>query len=230
MALNRAAFAVILRAMPRERLTRKKQRAERIAAELGTLYPDARCSLDYRSPYELMVATVLSAQCTDERVNKVTPALFVAAPDPAALSALPVENIEDLIRSTGFFRNKAKSLKGAAERLVAEHGGEVPADMDTLTRLPGVGRKTANVILGNAFGVPGFPVDTHVGRLARRLKLTAEEDAVKAERDLMKLFPPERWTQLSHELIQHGRQVCASRKPRCGECTLAGECPSAAKA
>ena len=215
--------------MPRESLTRKRARAARVDAELRRLYPDARCSLDYRNPYELMVATVLSAQCTDARVNLVTPALFEAAPDPALLSNMSVEEIEELIRSTGFFRNKARSLKGAAERIVAEHDGEVPAEMEPLTRLPGVGRKTANVILGNAFGVPGLPVDTHVGRLARRLKLTSNEDAVKVERDLMKLFPAERWTQLSHELIQHGRQVCASRKPRCGECALAEECPSAGK-
>ncbi len=213
--------------MPRESFRRKKDRAGRIDAELARLYPDARCSLDFRTTYELWVATVLSAQCTDERVNRVTPALFAAAPDTASLDALPFGELESLIHSTGFFRNKAKNLKAAAVMLLEEYGGELPGEMAALTRLPGVGRKTANVILGNAFDVPGFPVDTHVGRLARRLGLSRDEDAVKVEYDLVKLFPAERWTMLGHQLIQHGRQVCSSRKPRCEACGLKEDCPAA---
>ena len=173
---------------------------------------------------------MLSAQCTDERVNRVTPALFAAAPDVDALDALPAGRVEDLIRSTGFFRNKARNLKAAAARIRAEHGGRLPDTLDELTALPGVGRKTANVILGNAWGVPGFPVDTHVGRLARRLGLTPHEDPVKVEMDLCALAPPERWTRLSHQLIQHGRLICQARKARCEDCELAPDCPSAAPA
>jgi len=212
--------------MPRESLSRRRERALRLGAALARLYPDARCSLDFASPYQLWVATVLSAQCTDERVNRVTPALFAAAPDPAALAALPSARLEELIRSTGFFRTKARHLQGAAARLLAEHGGRLPADRGALTALPGVGRKTANVILGNAFDLPGLPVDTHVGRLARRLGLSREEDPVKVEQDLMALYPDREWTLLSHRLIQHGRQVCASRRPRCAACALAPDCPS----
>jgi endonuclease III len=213
--------------MPRESLTAKRHRATRLQAALAQLYPDARCSLDFAGPYQLWVATVLSAQCTDARVNQVTPALFAAAPDPAALAALPPARLEALIRSTGFFRTKARNLQAAAGRLLVEHGGRLPADMAALTALPGVGRKTANVILGNAFGVPGLPVDTHVGRLARRLGLTRQEDPVKVETELMALFPAAAWTALGHQLIQHGRRVCTSRKPRCGACALAADCPAA---
>jgi endonuclease III len=213
--------------MPRESLAAKRRRAVRLEAALARLYPDARCSLDYADPYQLWVATVLSAQCTDERVNRVTPDLFAAAPDVAALAALPTARLEDLIRSTGFFRTKSRNLQAAAARLLAEHGGRLPADMAALTALPGVGRKTANVILGNAFGLPGLPVDTHVGRLARRLGLTRQEDPVKVEAELMALLPAPTWTALSHRLIQHGRLICASRKPRCAACALAADCPSA---
>ncbi len=215
--------------MPRESQIRKRERAGRIDAELARLYPDACCSLDFRNAYELWVATVLSAQCTDERVNRVTPALFAAAPDTASLDDLSLRELESLIHSTGFFRNKAKNLKAAAARLLKEHEGELPGEMETLVGLPGIGRKTANVILGNAFGLPGFPVDTHIGRQARRLRLTHHEDAVKVEYDLMKLFPEERWIMLSHQLIQHGRLVCASRKPLCEVCTLAVDCPGKIK-
>lgn len=223
------AAAAILPRMPRESLTRKRERAGRIDAELARLYPDARCSLEFRNPYELWVATVLSAQCTDERVNQVTPALFEAAADTASLDALPQSELESLIHSTGFFRNKAKNLKAAAAVLMAERDGELPGEMSELVRLPGIGRKTANVILGNAFDVPGLPVDTHVGRLARRLGLTRNEDAVKVEHDLMKLFPAERWVMLGHQIIQHGRRVCSSRKPDCESCTLKEDCPGAGK-
>ena len=215
--------------MPRESKTALRNRAAAIAAELERLYPDASCSLHFADPFQLLVATVLSAQCTDERVNKVTPALFAAAPDAETLALLPQRKIETLIHSTGFFRNKAKNLKGAALAIVADHGGRLPMDRDSLVALPGVGRKTANVILGNAFGLPGFPVDTHVGRLSRRLRLTREEDPVKVEFALMDLYPQERWTMLSHQLIYHGRAICGSRKPACRECSLAALCPSAGK-
>jgi len=190
-------------------------------------YPDAHCALDFRNAFELLCATILSAQCTDKRVNMVTPALFARYPDAAALSAARQEDVEEIIKSTGFFRSKAKSLISMASALVERHGGEVPAEMDALVVLPGVGRKTANVILGNAFGRnDGIVVDTHVTRLSNRLGLTTATDAVKIEQALLPLFPQERWTILSHLLIDHGRQVCDARKPRCGECVLADVCPS----
>jgi endonuclease-3 len=191
-------------------------------------YPDAHCALDFTNAFELLCATILSAQCTDKRVNLVTPALFARYPDAAALAAARTDEVEELIKSTGFFRSKAKSLIGMAQGLVERHGGEVPADMASLVVLPGVGRKTANVILGNAFGRnDGIVVDTHVTRLSNRLGLTTESDAVKIEQALLPLFPTERWTMLSHLLIDHGRQVCDARKPRCGDCLLADVCPSA---
>jgi endonuclease-3 len=195
---------------------------------LLALYPDAHCALDFTNAFELLCATILSAQCTDKRVNLVTPALFARYPDAAALAAADPDELEAIIRSTGFFRSKAKSLIGMATGLVERHGGEVPADMDALTALPGVGRKTANVILGNAFGRnDGIVVDTHVTRLSNRLSLTRESDAVKIERALVPLFPQERWTMLSHLLIEHGRQVCDAKRPRCGDCVLSDVCPSA---
>jgi endonuclease-3 len=191
-------------------------------------YPDAHCALDHGNAFELLCATILSAQCTDKRVNLVTPALFARYPDAAALAAADPDELEALIRSTGFFRSKAKSLIGMATALVERHGGEVPADMEALVVLPGVGRKTANVVLGNAFGRnEGIVVDTHVTRLSNRLALTREEDAVKIERALIPLFPQERWTMVSHLLIEHGRQVCDARRPRCDACFLADVCPSA---
>jgi endonuclease-3 len=186
------------------------------------------CALDHRSPFELLVATILSAQCTDERVNQVTPALFARYPTPAAMAKADPADLEDLIRSTGFFRNKARSLLGAAQRLTAAYGGEVPRTMDDLLTLPGVARKTANVVLGTAFGLAtGVVVDTHVSRLAGRLGLSAQKDPPKIERDLMALLPEDRWIAFSHQLIWHGRKVCQARTPRCGECTLAPLCPSA---
>jgi endonuclease-3 len=195
---------------------------------LAALYPDAHCELDFSTPFQLLVATILSAQCTDKRVNMVTPVLFSRYPTVGSLARAKQEDVEEIIKSTGFFRNKAKSIIGMAGALVDRHGGDVPAALDTLVKLPGVGRKTANVILGNAFDLnEGVVVDTHVGRLAVRLGLTSETDPIKVEQDLMKLFPRERWTMLAHLLIFHGRRVCDAKKPRCPECTLADVCPSA---
>jgi endonuclease-3 len=197
---------------------------QRLLAE----YPDAHCALDFTNPYELLAATILSAQCTDKRVNMVTPALFKAYPTPAALAAAKPEDVEEIIKSTGFFRSKAKSLVGMATGVTERHAGNIPQEMDALVELPGVGRKTANVILGNAFGRnDGVVVDTHVTRVSNRLGLTKESDPVKIEQDLMQLFPQERWTILSHLFIEHGRQVCDARSPRCGACILADICPSA---
>ncbi|MDD5564975.1 MAG: endonuclease III [Thermoanaerobaculaceae bacterium] len=201
-------------------------RAAAVAAALATAYPDAACELDFADPFELLVATILSAQCTDARVNTVTPALFARFPDARALAAAGPEEVEALIRSTGFFHNKAKSLLGMARAVADRHDGEIPATMDALTQLPGVGRKTANVVLGTAFGLAtGVVVDTHVGRLARRLGLTSEDDPEKIERDLMALFPPDAWVALGHRLILHGRRVCRARKPACDSCPLAALCP-----
>ena len=216
---------------PRPRRTIAKRalgaHAAMLLARLLERYPDAHCALDFRDAYELLCATILSAQCTDKRVNMVTPALFARYPDAAALAAARPEDVEELIRTTGFFRNKAKSLIGMATALVERHGGEVPDEMESLVVLPGVGRKTANVILGSAFGKnEGIVVDTHVTRLGNRLGLTTESDAVRIERALVPLFPREQWTMASHLLIEHGRQVCAAKKPRCGECMLADVCPS----
>jgi endonuclease III len=191
-------------------------------------YPEAHCELDHRDPFELAVATVLSAQCTDKRVNMVTPEFFRRWPDAAALASAPLEEIEDVIRSTGFYRNKARSLSGLASGLVEKHGGEVPGTMDELVALPGIGRKTANVVLGNAFGRnEGIVVDTHVARLSARFGFTRETDAVRIEQALLPLFPRDSWTRLSHLMIWHGRRVCDARKPRCNDCVLADICPSA---
>jgi endonuclease-3 len=206
-----------------------KKLAGWIGRRLARGYPDARCSLDFTNPLELYVATVLSAQCTDVRVNQVTPELFRLCPRPEDYLALGPEGLEKRIQSTGFFRNKAKSILGGCARLIEEFGGEMPRTMEELLTLPGVGRKTANVILGNAFGKQeGVVVDTHVGRVAVRLGLTEETDPVKAERDLMTLFPRKDWTVLSHRLILHGRNVCVARGPRCAACTLAERCRFAA--
>ncbi|HSJ23053.1 MAG TPA: endonuclease III [Longimicrobiales bacterium] len=211
----------------RETVAARRERTAEIIRRLHTEYPDARCSLDHRNAYELLAATILSAQCTDERVNMVTPALFKAYPAPADLAAAPQESVEELIRSTGFFRSKAKSLVGMATAVEEQHGGEVPRDMEALTALPGVGRKTANVVLGNAFGIDeGVVVDTHVKRLSGRLGLTRHTDPVKVEPDLMKLAPREEWTDLSHLFIYHGRAVCKAPTPRCEACVLADICPS----
>ncbi|MDH4132351.1 MAG: endonuclease III [Gemmatimonadota bacterium] len=205
--------------------------ARRMPVLLGRLreaYPDAACALTHQNPYQLLVATILSAQCTDVRVNLVTPALFAKYPDAARLARARQTDVERLVQSTGFFRNKAKNLIAMAQAVVAEHGGEIPRTMDALRALPGVGRKTANVVLGNAFGMnEGVTVDTHVTRLSRLLRLTRHTDPVKIEKDLMKLVPRDDWTIVSHLLILHGRAVCIARRPRCGVCVLADLCPSA---
>lgn len=194
---------------------------------LLSAYPDAHCELDHRNAFELLCATILSAQCTDVRVNMVTPSLFAAYPDAPTLAAANPEDVEQIVRSTGFYRAKAKSLIGMAAALVARHGGSVPQSIAELVPLPGVGRKTANVILGNAFGIDeGIVVDTHVQRLARKLGLTREPDPVGIEKALMPLFPREHWAMLSHLLIWHGRRVCFARKPACGACVLRDVCPS----
>jgi endonuclease-3 len=205
----------------------KAERAPEIRARLLKAYPDAHCALDFRNPYELTVATILSAQCTDKRVNMVTPTLFAKYPTPAALAAADPAAVEEIIKSTGFFRAKTKSLIGMATAVDEKHGGEIPRQMDELVELPGVGRKTANVVLGNAFDTNvGVVVDTHVTRVSQRLSLTRQTDPVKIEQDLMKLFPQEGWTMLSHLFIEHGRQVCDARKPKCEVCPLADLCPS----
>ncbi len=199
-------------------------------ARLALLYPgtaDELCALSHDGPFQLLVATILSAQCTDERVNMVTPGLFSAYPTPEALAAAPLDDLEERIRSTGFFRAKARSLSGMAQAVSERFGGEVPSSMEDLTSLPGVGRKTANVVRSVALGLPGLPVDTHVGRLARRLGLTEENDPVKVERDLDALVPPDERGPLSLRLILHGRRVCKARTPLCGECVLVDLCPSA---
>jgi endonuclease-3 len=210
----------------REKKSDLRIRAAAVSEALADAYPDAWCELDFRNPYELLVATILSAQCTDERVNKVTPALFERFPDAAALATADPAELEEMIRSTGFFRNKSKSLLGMAQAVVERHGGEVPAEMDALTRLPGVGRKTANVVLGTAFDIAsGIVVDTHVTRVSRRLGLTRENDADRIERDLMELFPREGWVLLAHRMIIHGRRTCTARKPACDRCPLQALCP-----
>jgi endonuclease-3 len=212
----------------REAAPARATRAREILRRLKRAWPDAHCALEHRDAYQLLVATILSAQCTDARVNLVTPGFFQRWPDAAALAAARQADVEEVVRSTGFFRNKARNLVAMAQALVADHGGEVPRSMDALRVLPGVGRKTANVVLGNAFGLnEGITVDTHVTRLAGLLGLTRETDPVKIEQDLMRLVPRADWTLVSHLLIQHGRAVCIARRPRCGECVLADLCPSA---
>jgi endonuclease III len=207
-------------------MTTARERAAGIAAGLAAAYPDAACELDFRDPYELLVATILSAQCTDVRVNQVTPALFRQYPDAAALARADQSVLEALIRSTGFYRNKAKALLGMAGAVVTRHCGSIPSRMEDLTQLPGVGRKTANVVLGTAFSrATGVVVDTHVARLSKRLGLTRHDDTEKIERDLMKLFPSSAWVELGHRLILHGRRVCAARKPACERCGLVEICP-----
>jgi endonuclease-3 len=196
---------------------------------LRAAYPEARCALTHEHPLQLLVATILSAQCTDARVNQVTPALFARYPDARALAAASQEEIEEVVRSTGFYRNKAKSIRGAAQRILDEFGGSVPRTMEELLTLPGVARKTANVVLGTAFGVAsGVVVDTHVERIAHRLSLSKEKTPEKVEQDLMKALPREDWIDFSHILIHHGRRICDARAPKCGECPVQDLCPSAA--
>ena len=224
-AVNKTA---IKKRSPRgKRFETAAKRAPEIYRRLSAQYPDATCALDHRNPYELIVATILSAQCTDKRVNMVTPPLFEKYPDAAALSRAKSEDLEEMIKSTGFFRNKTKSLLGMSAAVTEKHAGHIPDTMEQLVKLPGVGRKTANVVLGNAFDRnEGVVVDTHVSRLSGRLSLSAEADPVKIEQDLMRLFPREQWTMLSHLLISHGRAVCIARRPLCEKCVVTELCPS----
>ena len=204
----------------------RKKRARAMYRVLGKRYPDVRCELDFESPFQLLVAVVLSAQCTDKRVNLVTPALFRKYRNVKAMAGANVMDIEGLIRSTGFFRVKAKNIKLLSEMIMHDHGGEVPATLPKLITLPGVGRKTANVVLGHAFAIPGITVDTHFGRLSRRFGWTDSLDPLKVEFDVQKLIPEKEWTNLSQRMIWHGRRICHSRKPACGACPLASLCPS----
>lgn len=213
--------------MARTRFPSAKRRAPLLLDRLAVLYPDATCSLDWQTPWQLLVATMLSAQCTDERVNKVTPALFERFPDAASAAAVDPQAVEPLVRSTGFFRNKAKHIVAASRLLMERHGGEVPASMEELLCLPGVARKTANVVLAHAFGIhAGVTVDTHVKRLSRRLALSRQSTPERIEPDLMKLIPRQDWENLSIRLIFHGRAVCTARNPKCVTCPIAELCPS----
>jgi endonuclease-3 len=229
VAVKRVAAAKVRRAprlnVAREGPAARRARTAAIARALAKAYPDAWCALDYRTPWELVVATILSAQCTDAMVNRVTPELFRALPDPAALAAAPAGRVEALIKPTGFFRQKTKAIQATARAVAEQHGGQVPDTMEALTALPGIGRKTANVVLGTAFGRPAIFVDTHVRRLANRLGLTVHDDPDRIERDLQALLPPRAWTAFAHRLIHHGRQICIARRPRCSACPLADHCP-----
>jgi endonuclease-3 len=210
-------------AAPDPSLVRRARKVDRVLAQT---YPDARCELDFDGPFELLVVTVLSAQTTDRRVNAVRPTLFAAYPDPKAMAAAPREELERIVGPLGFFRAKTDALLKLSAAIVERYDGEVPPRLEDLVTLPGVGRKTANVVLGNAFGIPGITVDTHVGRLSRRLGWTTETDPVKAEHAVGALFPKRDWTMVSHRLIWHGRRVCHAKKPACGACTIARWCPS----
>ncbi len=213
--------------MPKAKVTKQAQRAKDVHARLSTMLPKPPCELDFENPWQLLVATILSAQSTDKMINKLTPALFARWPTPAALAAASQEEVEEAVRQSGFFRNKAKAIRGAAALIAERFGGEVPRTVEELTSLPGVARKTANVVLGNAYRIAfGIAVDTHVGRVARRLELSEHDDPEKVERDLMAVFPKEEWTDTSHRLVLHGRYVCLARKPRCAECPIAELCPS----
>lgn len=213
---------------PDRNLADKQQQAQEILLRLKRLYPEAPCTLDYQTPVQLLVATILSAQCTDERVNLVTPGLFQRFPDAEALSSAELSEIENLVRSTGFYRNKAKNIQAACRMIVTEHGDEVPQQMETLLKLPGVARKTANVVLAHAYGIhAGVTVDTHVKRLSQKLGLTEHSDPIRIERDLMALLPQPDWENWSIRLVYHGRAVCNARKPDCDRCTLADLCAAA---
>jgi endonuclease-3 len=211
--------------VPGDSFEERKRRAGRIARRLARTYPDAQCALHYETPFQLLVATILSAQCTDAMVNRVTPRLFERWGTPEKLAAADPAEVEALVRPTGFYRQKAKSIQSSAQDIVTRFGGEVPRKLEELTTLRGVARKTANVVLGNCFGVPGLTVDTHMTRVNQRLRLTRETDPVKIERDLMALLAPREWTLYSHRVIQHGREVCDARKPLCPGCALRAECP-----
>lgn len=212
-------------AAKQEALNELRARMRPILARLVREYPEAKCSLDFKNPFELIAATILSAQCTDVRVNLVTPALFKKYPDAVHMARAKPAELEKLIQSTGFFRTKAQALVAMSQALVKNYGGEVPADLEALVELRGVGRKTANVVLGNAFGIPGLVVDTHVGRLCRRMGFTREKDPVKVEHAMEEIVPREMWTVFSHYLIAHGRAVCTARNALCEGCVLAGLCP-----
>jgi endonuclease-3 len=201
-----------------------KAKAQTILELLEQQYPTAHCTLDFANPLELLVATVLSAQCTDERVNKVTPQVFKKYPTVADYASAPLAELEEAFHSTGFYKQKAKSIKQICETLVNQFDGQIPPSLPELVKMPGIGRKTANVILGNSFGIPGIVVDTHVGRVSQRLGLTKNNDAVKIEFDLMELVPQAKWTKFSHQLILHGRQICTAKKPKCPECFLLPHC------
>lgn len=211
--------------MSRESVAARRERTLRIVGLLARSYPDAACALQHRSPFELLVATILSAQCTDKKVNQVTPALFARFPTSKAMAAADPAELERLIQPTGFFRQKTKSILSASQDLVAQFGGRVPGTLEALVTLHGVGRKTANVVLGSAFDVPGLTVDTHMIRINRRLGLTRQTDPEKIERDLMQLVPKTEWTPYSHRVIHHGRVCCDARRPRCDACPLREECP-----
>jgi endonuclease-3 len=225
VALRRAVRRTRSPNLARERLPAKRERAAKIARALARSLPDAWCALEHRNAFELLVATILSAQCTDAMVNQVTPALFREFPTPAALAAADPARVEELVKRTGFFRQKAKAIQAAARALVESHGGQVPEEMERLTTLPGVGRKTANVVRGTAFHLPAIFVDTHVRRLAVRLGLTSDDNPERIEQDLQALLPPRGWTRFAHRLIHHGRRVCLARRPRCSQCPLAALCP-----
>ena len=204
---------------------RNKKDVNKIMAALDKLYPEVQCSLDHRNPLELLVAVILSAQCTDERVNIVTRDLFKKYKNADDYARVPLPELEEDVRSTGFFRNKAKSIKGLGQALLERHQGQVPRTLEEMVKLPGVGRKTANVVLATAFGIPGITVDTHVGRLSQRLGLTENKDPVKIEFDLMEQIPKAKWDRFSLQLIAHGRHICQSRKPKCPDCPLLKICP-----
>ena len=212
--------------------TKKFQKLQVEIARMGEIlrilkreYPEAQCSLFFNNPFELLVATILSAQCTDEQVNKITPALFNKFPTPEAMSQAKLSEIEKLVKTTGFFRNKAHNIKEASRAIVEEHGGQVPSTLDELVELRGVGRKTANVVLGNIFGTPGLVVDTHVGRISRRMGFTRSEDPVKVEHEMEVIVPREDWTMFSHLMISHGRAICTARRAKCDECVISRYCP-----
>jgi endonuclease III len=210
----------------RKSLPEKKVRAKAIYRQLTKNYPNVRCELDYNSAFQLLVATVLSAQCTDKRVNQTTPALFKKYPNPKKMAKADLKDIQRLVKSTGFFRAKAKNIKGLSNKIMEEFDGDVPSNLEDLITLPGVGRKTANVVLGHAFGIPGITVDTHFGRLSRRFGWSKQNDPVKVEFEVGDLIAEKEWTNLSQRMIWHGRRVCHSRKPACGACPLAKLCPS----
>ncbi len=210
----------------RESAEAKKKRARAMYRVLTKHYPNVHCELDFKTPFQLLVATVLSAQCTDKRVNQETPALFKKYGTPAAMAAAPIPKLEELVHSLGFFHAKARNIKGLSERLVTEYESKVPSELEELITLPGVGQKTANVVRGHAFGIPGITVDTHFGRLSRRFEWTDSQDPVKVEHEVGALIPEKEWTNLSQRMIWHGRRICHSRKPACGACPLASLCPS----